>query len=50
MRAVLDRDGQGGLVRKSGVMGIVINSGVVRPGDGIAVDLPAGDHVPLEPV
>jgi MOSC domain-containing protein YiiM len=50
MRAVLDRDEQGGLVRKSGIMGIVINSGVVRPGDGIAVDLPAGDQVPLEPV
>jgi MOSC domain-containing protein YiiM len=35
---------------KTGVMGIVIRGGAVRPGDAICVRLPSGDHVPLEPV
>jgi MOSC domain-containing protein YiiM len=50
MRAVLDRDADGGLVRKAGVMGVVRAGGAVRPGDGIAVELPAGPHQPLQPV
>lgn len=50
MDAVLDRDADGGLVRKSGVMGVVLAGGVVRPGDAIAVELPAGPHAALEPV
>jgi MOSC domain-containing protein YiiM len=48
--AVLDRDEAGQLVRKSGVMGIVLSAGEVRPGDPITVQLPAGPHRPLEPV
>jgi MOSC domain-containing protein YiiM len=50
MRAVLDRDADGGLVRKAGIMGVVVAGGAVRPGDAIAVELPAGPHRRLEPV
>lgn len=50
MRAVLDRAPEGGLVRKAGVMGVVVAGGEVRPGDAVAVTPPAGLHEPLEPV
>jgi len=50
MAAVLDRDADGGLVRKAGVMGIVLQTGEVRPGDAIRVVPPAGPHRPLIPV
>jgi MOSC domain-containing protein YiiM len=50
MAAVLDRDLDGNLVRKSGVMGIVRAGGEVRAGDPIAVSLPDGPHYPLRPV
>ncbi|MBN9386793.1 MAG: MOSC domain-containing protein [Chloroflexi bacterium] len=50
MKAVLDRDAQGNLVRKAGVMTIVITGGVVRPGDPITIELPPEPHKPLEPV
>jgi MOSC domain-containing protein YiiM len=48
--AVLARDVRGELVRKAGVMAVVIAGGEVRPGDRIVVELPAGLHRPLEPV
>ncbi len=44
MAAVLDRDENDGLVRKAGVMGIVLTGGPVLPGDEIAVDLPPEPH------
>jgi len=50
MRAVLDRDADGGLVRKSGVMAVVRSGGAVRPGDAIVVEPPAAPHQPLQPV
>ena len=50
MKAVLDRDGDGELVRKSGVMGVVLEGGEVRPGDPIQVELPPEPHVRLSPV
>jgi MOSC domain-containing protein YiiM len=50
MEAALGRDADGRLIRKAGVMAIVITGGPVRPGDTIAVDLPAGPHLRLEPV
>jgi MOSC domain-containing protein YiiM len=50
MRAVLDRDATGRLIRRAGVMAVVLRAGVVRPGDPIRVQLPAGPHRPLEPV
>jgi len=50
MKAVLGRDSEGRLIRKSGVMAIVIKGGVVKAGDAIVVELPAGEHRPLPPV
>jgi MOSC domain-containing protein YiiM len=50
MQAVLDRDARGELIRKAGVMGIVITGGDVGPGDAITVRLPSEPHTPLEPV
>ena len=50
MAATLDRDEQGNLVRKAGVMGVVLTGGEVRAGDSIRVALPDEPHVRLEPV
>lgn len=50
MAATLDKDADGNLIRKAGVMAIVIASGEVKPGDAIRVELPAGPHVKLAPV
>ncbi len=50
MQAVLDRDAEGHLVRKAGIMGIVLLGGEVRPKDLIRVELPAGPHRRLERV
>lgn len=50
MAAVLDRDADGRLIRKAGIMGIVRQGGTVRPGDPIAVTLPATPHRSLEAV
>jgi MOSC domain-containing protein YiiM len=50
MAAVLDRDDDGGLVRRSGVMAVVVTRGDVRPGDAIAVELPPPPHARLEAV
>lgn len=50
MNAVLDRNADGALIRKSGVMGIVIAGGDVRPGDAIMVEAPEGVFRPLEVV
>ena len=50
MQAVLDRDAEGNLIRKAGVMGIVLQDGIVRPGDAIRVELPPAPHQPLMPV
>ncbi|MCU1277884.1 MAG: hypothetical protein JWM53_1430 [bacterium] len=50
MAATLDRDAAGELVRKSGVMAVVIAGGDVCPGDPVAVELPAPPHRALTPV
>jgi MOSC domain-containing protein YiiM len=50
MAAVLDRDSDGRLVRKSGAMAVVRRGGIVRRNDTIMVHLPNGPHHPLEPV
>lgn len=50
LKAVLDRDEHGEVVRKAGIMGIVLAGGQVRPGDRIRVELPAGPHRRLERV
>jgi MOSC domain-containing protein YiiM len=48
--AVLDRDGDGNLIRKAGIMSIVLADGEVRPGDLIRVELPPSPHRPLDRV
>lgn len=50
MKATLDRDADGNLVRKAGVMAIVLADGEIRPGDAIAVELPPEPHRKLEAV
>lgn len=50
MEAVLDRTPDGELMRKAGVMGVVITGGVVVPGDAVLVALPDGARRPLRPV
>ena len=50
MQATLDRTADGELVRKAGVMGIVLTGGEVRPGDTIEVVYPEGAAAPLAPV
>ncbi len=49
MEAVLDRDDDGNLIRKAGVMSVVISGGEVADGDAIEVVSPS-TYVPLEPV
>lgn len=50
MAAVLDRDEDGNLVPKSGVMAVVLIGGDVQPDDSISVEMPALPHAPLGPV
>lgn len=50
MQAVLDRDADGNLIRKAGVMGIVLCDGVVKSGDAIRAELPPAPYQPLAPV
>ena len=50
MKAVLDRDADGNLIRKAGVMAIVLAGGEVSAGDAITIILPPEPHRPLEPV
>ena len=48
--AMIEHDADGQIVRKSGIMGVVIAGGEVRPGDAIDVELPSGPHRRLEVV
>ncbi|HZM25293.1 MAG TPA: MOSC domain-containing protein, partial [Anaerolineales bacterium] len=50
LKAVLDKDEQGNLIRKAGVMGIVVAGGEVHVNDIIRVELPAEPHQPLQVV
>ena len=50
MGATLERAQDGSLVRKAGIMAVVLAGGDVRPGDPIRVELPAEPHRPLAPV
>jgi MOSC domain-containing protein YiiM len=50
LKLVLGRDDAGKLVRKAGVMGIVLSGGSVHPGDPIGIELPPEPHRPLERV
>lgn len=46
--AVAQKQDDGSILRKGGVMGVVVTGGIVRPGDAIRVI--AGAGTPLEPV
>ena len=50
MAATLDKDTDSNLLRKAGIMSIVLADGDVRPGDAIGVELPPLPHRPLLPV
>ncbi len=50
MNAVLDRDEAGNLIRKAGIMGVVLVGGEVKPGDELRVELPPLPHRRLERV
>jgi MOSC domain-containing protein YiiM len=50
MAAVLDRDAAGNLIRKAGIMAIVLTGGPVLPGDEIHVEFPPEPHTPLQAV
>jgi MOSC domain-containing protein YiiM len=48
--ALLGRDPNGKLIRKAGIMSIVLAGGDVRPGDAIEIELPPPPHHPLDRV
>jgi MOSC domain-containing protein YiiM len=48
--ATLDRDADGHVICRAGVMAVVLAKGDVRPGDAITVELPARPHRPLAAV
>jgi MOSC domain-containing protein YiiM len=48
--AVLELDAKGNLVRKAGIMAIVITGGVVKVGDAIMVEMPQAPYQSLRPV
>ncbi|WP_078612964.1 MOSC domain-containing protein [Streptomyces canus] len=50
LKQVVGRDAAGNIVRKAGIMSIVKEGGVVRPGDAIEMELPSGPHRPLDRV
>jgi MOSC domain-containing protein YiiM len=50
MAACLEKAAEGDLIRKAGVMSIVLAGGQVRAGDAVAVELPATPHEALKPV
>jgi MOSC domain-containing protein YiiM len=50
LKRVVGRDEAGNLVRKAGIMSVVREGGVVRPGDTISAELPTGPHRPLDRV
>ena len=50
LKQVVGRDEAGNIVRKAGIMSVVREGGVVRPGDVIKVELPDGPHRPLDRV
>jgi len=50
LKAVIGRDQNGDVVRKAGIMAIVVHGGPVRTGESIQVRLPAGPHHALERV
>jgi len=50
LKLLVFRADDGSIVRRCGVMTVVERGGEIGIGDPIAVDLPAGERLPLEPV
>lgn len=50
LKQVIHTEEDGTVVRRTGVMSIVLTGGPIRPDDTITVVLPDGDHTPLEVV
>ena len=50
LQRVLVRDGDGRIVRRAGVMAVVVRGGAIAEADLIQVQTPPGPHLPLEPV
>ncbi|MEM9214388.1 MAG: MOSC domain-containing protein [Cyanobacteria bacterium P01_F01_bin.150] len=50
MQAVLDKDAEGNLIRKAGIMSVVVAGGPVKPGDDIEAILPSSPFEKLERV
>ena len=50
MKAVLDTDNEGNLIRKADIMGIVLEGGEVKIGDVIKIKLPPKPYIKLERV
>jgi MOSC domain-containing protein YiiM len=50
MHAVLGRAPDGSLIRKAGIMAVVLTTGDIRPGDPILAEPPSPPHRPLLPV
>ena len=50
MAATLDRDVDGNLIRKAGIMGVVLAGGDIHAGDPIRIELPPQPHESLKEV
>ncbi|MBL4663319.1 MAG: hypothetical protein JKY22_07150 [Flavobacteriaceae bacterium] len=50
MKALLDKDKQGEIVRKAGIMGIIQIGGEINTGDVITVQFPAKPYIKLDKV
>lgn len=50
LRAVIDKAPNDDLIRKAGIMGIILLGGAIRKGDKIAITLPAKPYLKLERV
>jgi len=48
--AVIEYDPDGNLVRRAGIMGVVIQSGCLKRGTSVRCEQPLGNYVPLGPV
>jgi MOSC domain-containing protein YiiM len=47
MKACITRDGTGKVIRKAGIMGVVVAGGELTAGDDLRVELPGQPHRPL---
>jgi len=50
MKAVIEKDTNGNIIRKSGIMGIVLKSGIISADDLITIEWPEKPHKKLEKV